>query len=241
MTKVIYTQQFTNNNSHTLEFDQCVSIHKDSRKSLSSSPLENDSFCRKKMKLIRRGSSKAVPPSDLSTTFTSSEPRLTVTENQQNTSVQSAVRRVRDTLVASDKRTILPLEMPFSRFESKGELHITKSILRELEVINQMDRKFILARARGVIYALDQHAVDERIRLEYLQQIVCGSNGQEVHTESLAVNIQVELTNDEYSSLLRFRNIFESFGWTYFLKEKRLFCTHPQRCPRNKILDTSDI
>jgi DNA mismatch repair ATPase MutL len=152
MTKVIYTQQFTNNNSHTLEFDQCVSIHKDSRKSLSSSPLENDSFCRKKMKLIRRGSSKAVPPSDLSTTFTSSEPRLTVTENQQNTSVQSAVRRVRDTLVASDKRTILPLEMPFSRFESKGELHITKSILRELEVINQMDRKFILARARGVMY-----------------------------------------------------------------------------------------
>ncbi|KAF1793727.1 MutL, C-terminal, dimerization [Phytophthora cactorum] len=61
------------------------------------------------------------------------------------------------------------------------EIKISKSTLAKLQVIRQVDRKFILVRAdtlRGkLVLCIDQHAADERVRLEQLEEEMFGRDG----------------------------------------------------------------
>ncbi|RLN80714.1 hypothetical protein BBJ28_00003523 [Nothophytophthora sp. Chile5] len=63
------------------------------------------------------------------------------------------------------------------------EVKISKSVLATLQVIRQVDRKFILAKAstpRGsLLLCIDQHAADERVRLESLEAAVFGPDGSQ--------------------------------------------------------------
>ena len=46
--------------------------------------------------------------------------------------------------------------------------------LQEATVVGQLDKKFIIAQAAGLLFIVDQHAADERVRLERLQhQVHC--------------------------------------------------------------------
>ena len=46
--------------------------------------------------------------------------------------------------------------------------------LQEASVVGQLDRKFTVAQADGLLFIVDQHAADERVRLERLQhQVPC--------------------------------------------------------------------
>ena len=47
-------------------------------------------------------------------------------------------------------------------------LCITKSMLHDLQFVGQLDNKYILASAQGALVCIDQHAADERVRLEDL-------------------------------------------------------------------------
>lgn len=54
---------------------------------------------------------------------------------------------------------------------------ITKGDLTGIRVLSQIDNKYILAvTSLGRVYAFDQHAVHERIRLERLEDVVLGRN-----------------------------------------------------------------
>uniref|UniRef100_H3HC10 MutL C-terminal dimerisation domain-containing protein n=1 Tax=Phytophthora ramorum TaxID=164328 RepID=H3HC10_PHYRM len=65
----------------------------------------------------------------------------------------------------------------------KGDrpIKISKATLANLQVIRQVDRKFILVRAdtpRGkLLLCIDQHAADERVRLEKLELDMFGRDG----------------------------------------------------------------
>ena len=48
-------------------------------------------------------------------------------------------------------------------------VHVTKDILKSAVEISQVAKKFILARAGSILLCVDQHAADERVRLEALQ------------------------------------------------------------------------
>jgi DNA mismatch repair ATPase MutL len=54
---------------------------------------------------------------------------------------------------------------------------ITRDNLKHCEILNQVDCKFILARDGDVVFAVDQHAADERVRLESLKGMILGSDG----------------------------------------------------------------
>lgn len=53
-----------------------------------------------------------------------------------------------------------------SQASISGPLSITKEMLRNAHVISQLDKKFILVYADGILCVVDQHAADERICLE---------------------------------------------------------------------------
>ncbi|KAE9360704.1 hypothetical protein PR003_g52 [Phytophthora rubi] len=60
-------------------------------------------------------------------------------------------------------------------------IKISKSTLADMKVIRQVDRKFILVKAdttQGMLLlCIDQHAADERVRLEKLEEDMFGRNG----------------------------------------------------------------
>ena len=47
---------------------------------------------------------------------------------------------------------------------------VSKSMLRRARVIGQCDRKFVFGVVDGVVLAFDQHAADERVKLEALER-----------------------------------------------------------------------
>lgn len=48
------------------------------------------------------------------------------------------------------------------------DVRLTRALLTEARVVGQLDRKFIVLQHGGTLYAVDQHAADERVRYEML-------------------------------------------------------------------------
>jgi DNA mismatch repair ATPase MutL len=59
----------------------------------------------------------------------------------------------------------------------------------------QVECKFILAEACGVLMAVDQHAADERVRLEALRQQVAASDGSPLEVPTSNPNAQARAEN----------------------------------------------
>lgn len=55
-------------------------------------------------------------------------------------------------------------------FHDISQWKITKQQLAQVQVIGQVDNKFILGRFEGTLIAFDQHACDERVQLEQIYQ-----------------------------------------------------------------------
>ena len=47
--------------------------------------------------------------------------------------------------------------------------------LQRCQLVGQFDNKFLILKAGGLLFIMDQHAADERVRLERLQQQVCAA------------------------------------------------------------------
>ncbi|KAF0905827.1 hypothetical protein E2562_008874 [Oryza meyeriana var. granulata] len=94
----------------------------------------------------------------------------------------------------SDHHTVLELQHgPFERYDdvlsiSSGPLHLSSSVLvpecidkncfEEARVLLQLDKKFIPVISGEVLLLVDQHAADERIRLEELRRKVLSDDGR---------------------------------------------------------------
>lgn len=68
------------------------------------------------------------------------------------------------------------------------DVKIPKSVLEKLEVIRQVDRKFILARVLddtcgSLLLCIDQHAADERVKLEQLELTMFGPDDDDLRIE----------------------------------------------------------
>lgn len=50
---------------------------------------------------------------------------------------------------------------------------VQRQHLQRCKLVGQWDRKFLIFAADGLLFVMDQHAADERVRLERLQRQVC--------------------------------------------------------------------
>ena len=62
--------------------------------------------------------------------------------------------------------TISPKRLKFDDLPQVDRFTATKDTLRQMQVIGQVDRSFILCQLEGQLLAVDQHAVGERVNLE---------------------------------------------------------------------------
>ncbi|KAM7206403.1 hypothetical protein V8F20_002752 [Naviculisporaceae sp. PSN 640] len=109
---------------------------------------------------------------------------------------------------------------------------ISKDALRDAEILGQVDKKFILAKLstaesssdRSLLVFIDQHAADERCRVESLMRDYFWS----VHDGRIAAQTQVvgkplrfELSQQEGKLMARYQSHFEHWGVRYevFLRE----------------------
>lgn len=124
-------------------------------------------------------------------------------------------------------------ESPMMHFTGR----VSKQALRDAEVIAQVDSKFILIKlalqpaghtmpdegemsttdSGELLVLIDQHAADERCRVEELQKGYFASANAELgaHTQQLEKPVQFELPRQEGLLLARFREHFEYWGILY--------------------------
>lgn len=105
----------------------------------------------------------------------------------------------------------------FKHFDPQGGVipsTMSRDALRVAHVYCQVDKKFILAKAQGMIFVIDQHAADERVRLEHLQEelrsrLRAGASlAQEVSPP-----IEMELTYEELTCAELYMERIERWGW----------------------------
>ncbi|KAL3667427.1 hypothetical protein V7S43_007653 [Phytophthora oleae] len=127
------------------------------------------------------------------------------------------------------------------------EIKISRSVLAKLQVIRQVDRKFILVRAatpRGnVVLCIDQHAADERVRLEKLEEEMFGRDGSlrrvEVETHEPAFVLRVNFKESQVLS--HYEDLIRSWGFDFECiasgPEKMLFkCQGSKFEEKNRVL-----
>ena len=99
-------------------------------------------------------------------------------------------------------------------------LVVSKAILPNLIVVSQVDRKFIFCTAGNqTLYCLDQHAVDERIKLEALEKQLCPSKTRLCFATTCALTppVCVKISYKEADTLQRHAAIIASWGFHYTL------------------------
>ncbi|KAH9710584.1 DNA mismatch repair protein MLH3 [Citrus sinensis] len=104
---------------------------------------------------------------------------------------------------------------------SSGLLHLTgeffipdsinKSCLEDAKVLQQVDKKFIPVVAGGTLAVIDQHAADERIRLEELRHKVLSGEGKSV--AYLDAEQELVLPEIGYQLLQNFAEQIKDWGW----------------------------
>ncbi|ORY96384.1 hypothetical protein BCR43DRAFT_274473 [Syncephalastrum racemosum] len=147
-----------------------------------------------------------------------------------------AAKRRRPTPVSNDDGVPSKQLTPFAAGGTAGDLpwphQLTKSDLARAEVVSQVDRKFILLRLDTLLLLVDQHAADERVRLE---QMLEGLQGDALEAVLIEPALQVSLAAHEHQAVLeRTRDLArwgigvdteETASWPVYLRRSRYFST----------------
>uniref|UniRef100_A0A7N0UV75 DNA mismatch repair protein MLH3 n=1 Tax=Kalanchoe fedtschenkoi TaxID=63787 RepID=A0A7N0UV75_KALFE len=88
---------------------------------------------------------------------------------------------------------------------------ITKECLMDAKVLQQVDKKFIPIVGGGILAVIDQHAADERIKLEELRHKVL--SGEVKMTTYLNEEQAMELPEAGYQLLHKYAVQIENWGW----------------------------
>ena len=108
----------------------------------------------------------------------------------------------------------------------KEMMNLTKDMLPCLRIIGQLNNSIILAMSGDVVVAIDQHAADERIRLESLKiQFPVDNNTLALDSEFSMNNLKevnLDITIDHYTAaqLETFSEIISSWGFVFQIKEE---------------------
>lgn len=185
---------------------------------------------------VRRGSPSPSPskkqgePEDIISAATSSPPQqdkprewitdiLKTWQNPVFPPVQTPIPRTYDDALhgCSARASSLPAETPSIPLQSR----ISRVALRDAEVISQVDKKFILIKvptpqepSPTLLVLVDQHAADERRRLEDLTRSYFLPSGAAA-SEPLPEPIRFEVPPREGALLVRLREYFAWWGITY--------------------------
>ncbi|KAF2833415.1 hypothetical protein CC86DRAFT_338706 [Ophiobolus disseminans] len=168
--------------------------------------------------------------------FESSEKRIEQVSMQKDSPDQQVSRH------AQHQRSRVDLDKAFSGSLSIGSTRLSKDAFLSAEVIAQVDKKFILikvmhpidpsltkAASAALLVLVDQHAADERIRVEALFQELC-------------THISPHKTNPRYqsrlghSALVASSLLSKSIQFTVSQQERMHFVAHAERFARWGIL-----
>lgn len=118
--------------------------------------------------------------------------------------------------------------------ESNSIHHISTPVLRDIFDKMQWkgvwNRSFLLFWADKTLYAMDQHAADERVQYENLQhQLLEQVNNGSIPTTVLKESqIYLRLSVEEYEYAYRYKEILRQWGWTLTFDSHSPFETSPQ-------------
>lgn len=126
-------------------------------------------------------------------------------------------------------------------------IKISKSTLAKLQVIRQVDRKFVLVQAdtpQGkLVLCIDQHAADERVRLEQLEEEMFGHDGslRRVDIQEHEPPIVLRVNFKEREVLSQYDDLIRSWGFDFELtvsEPESVFCVRTEHEPddRNRVL-----
>ncbi|KAF1329127.1 DNA mismatch repair protein mlh3, partial [Globisporangium splendens] len=103
---------------------------------------------------------------------------------------------------------------------------ISRSVLKDLEVIRQVDRKFILVQAHddthgNLLFCIDQHAADERVKLEQLELSIFGPDGDDLNIEVHVYQqpVPMLLNMKESQTLVFNEHIVRAWGFDFEVSE----------------------
>ncbi|KAE8710088.1 hypothetical protein F3Y22_tig00110328pilonHSYRG01257 [Hibiscus syriacus] len=107
--------------------------------------------------------------------------------------------------------------------ESLVPKSISKKCLTDAKVLQQVDKKFIPTVAGGTLAIIDQHAADERIKLEELRHMVLSGEGKSV--TYLATEKEMILPEMGYQLLHNYSEQIRQWGWIcdFHTQESRSF------------------
>ncbi|ETP33889.1 hypothetical protein F442_17651 [Phytophthora nicotianae P10297] len=109
----------------------------------------------------------------------------------------------------------------FHVLKGEREIKVSKSTLAKLQVVRQVDRKFILVQAdtsRGkLVLCIDQHAADERIRLEQLEEEMFGRDGslRRVEIQKHGPPLVLRVNFKERKVLKQYEGLIKSWGFDF--------------------------
>ena len=116
----------------------------------------------------------------------------------------------------------LDIEKAFKEIAAGANVQITKHALRKAKIISQVDKKFILVKlkcvdgigpAADILVIIDQHAADERIRIESLLSELCTTSNCAISSESSIFTVGLE----------------KPLGFEISINEAQLLETHKRR------------
>jgi len=114
-------------------------------------------------------------------------------------------------------------------------ISLSKQDIEEMRVIGQVDKKFIIAKFRNILYAIDQHAADERINYENLQNLVASHFPKPAFVSSVALDVATEIGLEPQRAMILEDNIscIVSWGWEFRWTESRE--KKPKRSDQSKM------
>ncbi|CAM6127895.1 unnamed protein product [Calypogeia fissa] len=108
---------------------------------------------------------------------------------------------------------------------------ITKDVFKQARVLQQVDTKFIASISCGVLLLIDQHAADERVRLEELRDDVLGGNITK-QISLLGSSQQLTMTFTEQQTLQAYSQQIQDWGWRFkIVAEKEPTTSHEKLWP----------
>jgi len=93
---------------------------------------------------------------------------------------------------------------------------IDKDMIKSCEIISQVDNKVIIIKMNNSLFAVDQHAADERCKLEALQKDNTGLN-------SVKANIYYSTSSTTVNKIIQFHEPICKWGWEFKYLLKILF------------------
>lgn len=129
---------------------------------------------------------------------------------------------------ASAVERVSPGKLDRVTMESRAErstsgITLTRDTLDDCVLIGsgQLDKKFILVRARDVIVAIDQHAADERIALEQLQNDLLNESQRlrKVSNFRLREPVSIPISSGQLAVAIEHSELLRSWGWRFKIHE----------------------